>query len=215
MKKLAFRECTLTLLDRTFGLRRVFTSRTLDQWIQQKPSLDETEKIILKNYQELLILNSDAWNEQELALNFIGPVFGLARFSDPYRFNFFSERRIGAIVSGLKEDIELSGDPDGIIATGYREPEIPMFAFSEYKRELDPSGDPAGQTLAAMLVGQTINERPQPLYGAYVVGQQWRFLVLEEKQYAISPDYSALTDDIFDIFRILKTLKQIVIELTT
>jgi hypothetical protein len=37
---------------------------------------------------------------------------------------------------------------------------------------------------------------------------------LEGKQYAISQDYSALTADIFAIFRILKALKQIVIELT-
>ena len=164
MKEYAFRECTLTLLDRTFGLRRTFASQILDQWIQDDVSLTETEKIVLQNYQELLILNSDAWNEQELSLNFIGPVFGLARFSDPYRFNLFSERPIGAIVVGVESDAKLKGEPDGIIATGYREPEVPMFAFSEYKRGLDPNGDPAGQTLAAMLVGQALDGRVRNHY---------------------------------------------------
>ena len=183
-------------------------------WLQTEVPLSTREHETLRDFQELLILNSDAWNEQELSLNFIGPVFALARFSDPYRYNLFSERKIGAVIPRGEDDIELSGEPDGIIATGYREPKIPMFAFSEYKRELDPTGDPVGQTLAAMLVGQALDERSKPLYGCYVVGHDWRFLVLEDKQYTISQDYSAITNEIFDIFRILKALKLIVIELT-
>jgi len=60
--------------------------------------------------------------------------------------------KIGAIIATSDGDIELSGEPDGIIATGFREPEIPpMPAFTEYKRQLDPNGDLVGQTLAAML----------------------------------------------------------------
>jgi len=76
-----------------------------------------------------------------------------------------------------KGEIELSGEPDGIVATGYWEPKIPLFAFSEYKRLIDPNGDPAGQCLAAMLVGQALSEEPHPLYGCYVIGNAWRFLV--------------------------------------
>ncbi|MEM7127908.1 MAG: hypothetical protein AAF702_16360 [Chloroflexota bacterium] len=119
------------------------------------------------------------------------------------------------MVHGIIQDgIRLFGKPDGIIASGRREPEKPFFAFQEYKRQLDPNGDPAGQALAAMLVGQSLDERVKPLYGCYVVGYDWRFIVLEEKQYAISQSYPAITDDIFDIYRILKSLKSIVIELT-
>jgi hypothetical protein len=43
-----------------------------------------------------------------------------------------------------------------------------------------------------------------------VVGRDWYFLVLDKNEYAISRDYSAVTDDIFDIFRILKALKQMI-----
>ena len=214
MQKYAFRQCTSTLLDKTFGLRKVFSSQILDRWLQAEFALSEKEQGILENYQTLLILNSDAWNEQELALHFIGPILGLAHFTEPYRFNLFAERRISAVVSGNTTDVELSGEPDGLIATGYREPEIPMFAFTEYKRELDPNGDPVGQTLAAMLVGQALNENQDPLYGAYVVGSDWRFMVLDGHHYAVSRDYSALTDELFDILRILKSLKAIVMQLT-
>ena len=52
-------------------------------------------------------------------------------FAKPYRFNLFAERKISAIVPSLNGDIDLSSEPDGIIATGYREPKIPLFAFTE------------------------------------------------------------------------------------
>lgn len=214
MKKVYFRQCTTTLLDRTFGLRQTFASNALDHWLQAEVALSAKERDILETYQELLILNTDAWNEQELSLHFIGPILALAHFTEPYRFNLFAERRIEAIVSSNEGEIELSGEPDGMIATGFREPEVPIFAFTEYKRQLDPVGDPAGQTLAAMLVGQALNGNHQPLYGAYVVGYDWRFLLLEGKQYTVSQDYSAIRADLFDIFRILKALKQIVMERT-
>jgi hypothetical protein len=214
MQKYYFRQCTATLLDRTFGLRQSFASQSLDSWLQAGVNLSDTEKIILKNYQELLLINRDAWNEQELALHFIGPILGLVHFSEPYRFNLFAERRISAVISSDLGEIELSGEPDGMIATGYREPEVPLFAFTEYKRQLDPEGDPVGQTLAAMLVGQALNHNTRPLYGAYVVGSDWRFMVLEGQHYTISRDYSALSHELLDILRILKTLKQIVLALT-
>ena len=214
MEKLTFRQCTLTLLDRQFGLRRAFVHPTLDQWLTTKITLDKQEIFAVERLQQLLLLNSDAWNEQELAMHFIGPILSLVQFTEPYRFNLFAERKIQAIVPSIEGDVELSGEPDGIIATGYREPEIPMFAFSEYKRQLDPTGDPAGQALAAMLVGQTLNKNQFPVYGAYVVGTIWRFLLLDGKDYLISRDFSAVSTEVRDILRILKALKEIIYKLT-
>ena len=178
MQQYYFRQCTATLLDRLFDLRQTFASPSLDRWLQAELDLSATEKIILANYQSLLTINRDAWNEQELALHFIGPILGLVHFTEPYRFNLFAERRISARVGSPTGEVELSGEPDGLIATGYREPEAPFFAFTEYKRQLDPNGDPAGQTLAAMLVAQVLNQQQQAIYGAYVVGSDWNFMVL-------------------------------------
>lgn len=109
----------------------------------------------------------------------------------------------------------LSGKPDGIVSAGRREPEVPYFAFQEYKRELDPDGDPAGQALAAMLVGQSFNEDLSiPIYGCYINGSIWKMMVLVGDEYTITNGFNALTDDIFKIFKILKALKNIVIERT-
>ena len=209
-----FRQCTLKKLEQLFGLKRTLSNQTLDQWLQTDADISAFERQMLQHQQQLLIENVEAWNERELTQNFIGPLLSLVKFSQFYRFNLFAERKITSIIPGIQGDIELSGEPDGLVATGYWAPEIPIFAFSEYKRLLDPTGDPAGQSLAAMLVGQHLNEQPQPIYGCYIIGNAWRFLILEGKEYTISQDYSAVKDEIFDIFRILKALKQIIIKLT-
>jgi hypothetical protein len=205
MSKYTLRECTLTFLDDTFGLHQDFSSTYLDTWLQTEVAIVDYERETLEHLQHLLTLNTPGWNEQELSMHFIGPMLSLV---------FFSERKIIAIVPGVEGEVELSGEPDGMIATGYREPKIPLFAFTEYKKKLDPLGDPAGQTLAAMVVAQVLNEHKRPLYGAYVIGTSWHFMVLEESRYVLSREYSALSNEIFDILRILKALKSIILDIT-
>lgn len=211
MERLRFSDCTLTQLDRRFGLRPALSNPILDRWLHATIVLTETDKERLQELREILTLNVNGWNEQELALQFIGPILTMVRFTEFYRFNLFAQRHIQAVIN----DVELNGEPDTIIATGYREPEIPMFAFTEYKRQIDPQGDPAGQTLAAMLVAQALNGDHQPVYGCYVVGSDWRFMLLDGKHYLISRDYSALSDEIYDILRILKALRAIIVDMTS
>lgn len=206
----SFKECTLRYLDKVFALEQVRTLPALEQWMSAPADISDIERHQLAHMRNVLEFNVHDWNEHELDSRFIGPIFTLVDYSST-KFNHFAQRDIEGCVAGIR----LFGKPDGIIATGRREPEKPFFAFQEYKRKLDPHGDPAGQALAAMLVGQSLDTNAKPLYGCYVIGQDWQFMVLEEKQYAISQDFSAITDEIFDIFRILKTLKQMVIELST
>ncbi len=205
----SFKECTLKYLDRTFNLEEIKMLPGLESWLNTAIEISEFECQQLSYLKDILDFNVHDWNEHELDSHFIGPIFTLVNYSSK-KHNHFAQRDL----EGVVEEIRLFGKPDGLVASGRREPETPYFAFQEYKRSLDPNGDPAGQALAAMLVGQILDERPKPIYGCYVVGQQWRFMVLEGKEYAISPDYSAITDEIFNIFRILKALKLIVIELT-
>jgi hypothetical protein len=202
--------CTLKYLDKNFKTRRVERLSSLDTWLSIITDVSDFERQVLLHYQRLLDFNVHDWNEYELDTHFIGPIFGLVDFSTP-AFNHFSQREIEAVF----DDVLLSGRVDGMVASGFRDPEMPFFAFQEYKRTLDPNGDPAGQCLAAMLAGQTLNNDGLPLYGCYVVGDSWRFLTLESLHYATSPGYSATSDDLFDIYRILKALKQLVIERTS
>jgi hypothetical protein len=207
-----FKDCTLVYLEKTFGLRAAADCSELDKWLNNESNLSPSEKDEISLLQSLLKHNVLHWNEQELSLHFIGPLFSLARFiSVELRYNIFAERLIEANIESSKlGNIRLYGKPDGIVASGYREPETPFFSFQEYKKELDPDGQPVGQVLAAMLVGQVLSESEEPIYGCYVIGQNWHFVTLIGKNYCISPAYSALTNEITLIFKTLLGLKKIV-----
>ena len=202
--------CTLKYLDKTFGLRQNRQLAALDEWIARPADLSELERQVLLRFQGVLEFNVHDWNEHELDSHFIGPVFTLVDFSNA-DFNHFSQRELSATV----DNILLYGRVDGMVASGWREPELPFFAFQEYKRNLDPNGDPAGQVLAAMLAGQALDSQAFPIYGCYVVGRDWYFMALNDRDYASTKGHNALdTDELFEIFRILKALKQLVFERT-
>ena len=212
----SFTDCTLIYLEKNFGLRPTPDCSELDSWLKNDLSTTKFENDELELLQALLKHNVMHWNEQELSLHVIGPMLSLARFiSLDLKYNLFAERFISATVENLAhEAILLSGKPDGILATGYREPESPIFALTvrfdaRYKKEIDPNGQPAGQVLAAMLVAQSINQLVEPIYGCYIIGQNWYFLTLIGKHYCISPAYSALTNEILMIFKALKALNEI------
>ncbi len=203
-----FKDCTLEQLDEIFNLKPLNQMAVLEAWLQGQSDISEQERNYLLILQNYLRDNVDNWNEYELVMHVIGPIFTLVGFSYQHQFNLFGERPFGGTVEGT----ELSGKPDGMVATGYRQPKKPYFCFQEYKKETDPNGDPAGQALAAMLVAQETNEHQFPIYGCYVRGRHWRFMALQNKEYAISDTYVATREDIFDILRILKVLKQMIIE---
>ncbi len=202
-----FRECRLGWLEKTFGLMQVENLPSLSSWLSTLEVISAHHQTILEELQQLLNFNVRNWNEQELDRHFIGPVLSMVNFST-MKSNIYSERTVDSMV----EDWRLYGRPDCFLASGRRDPEIPYFAFQEYKKMTDPDGDPAGQALAAMLAAQALNADGLPMYGCHVIGDSWYFMTLEGKQYAMSQGYSALGNDIFDIFKALKVLKNIVAE---
>ena len=202
-----FKDCTLNQLDDTFNLEQIDDCQVLETWLVKELEISDIERQVIKIFQKNLKSHVHDWNEMELIQHFIGPIFSLVNFSNK-KFGLFAER----VVNGIVDGIEMSGRPDGIIASGFRKPKKPYFCFQEYKKEKDPEGDPAAQTLAAMLVAQEINEHKHPIYGCYVRGQFWFFMTLQEVKYCISDPYTATRDDIFDIFRILKILKHQIAE---
>lgn len=203
IQKIYMDEMSQQKMYKIFGLRQVQKMEDLTDWLSNLPELEPIETAIAGHYQKRLLENINIWNEQELSLNFIGPIFASIDFTVQYRLNWFAQRNMRKIIG----DYELIGKPDGVIASGFQEPEIPYFSFQEFKKELDSSGDPIGQNLAAMMLGQLENGTDDPVFGCYVVGRFWFFMVLKGKDYAISREFSAANEDIFDILKILKALR--------
>ena len=201
-----FKDWTLEKIDESFGLKQVFNTTLLDDLLNYDREFSEFEKQYIKNLQAHFVLGGDDWNEVELENKFISPLIMFS--SKPSElFSYFLERDLTMDI----EDYHLSGRVDGMIASGFRSPKKPYFCLNEwsatrYKKGTDPNGDPRGQALISMLVAQKLNDHKFPIYGCYVIGRNWYFMILQGKEYAISNDFSCVDDEVYDIFKILKNL---------
>ncbi len=197
------------ILMRQFGLTRVYTkTELLDEWLSATGKLNQSDTDILVESQMKLIHNGDSWNEEELKMQFISFIIFLARFNDPVRTYY--DREIGEYVG----DVYLKCKSDMMLSKGIGELiETPYFFMHEYKREKKYSGDPIGQMLGGMLIGQAKNNNGRPIYGCYVQGRFWFFSILNGKKYAISNAFdSSDLEDARQIIFILRKLKAIILE---
>jgi hypothetical protein len=205
MNKATFKDWDLDQLDKAFGLKQIWECSLLTQWENQAIEISDAEKNSLLYFQQALIRGGRAWNEVELENKFISPLIITARIDDE-QIGYFLERPL----SGIVGDYELSGIVDGLIATGIRSPQVPYFCLHEYKRSIENQGTPDAQVLAAMLVAREQNQNNKPFYGLFVVGLDWYFIVLTGNEYCISKTYHADDEEIFAIFKMMKSLKQII-----
>jgi hypothetical protein len=129
MKKETFKNWTLTSLDKAFNLTQVFDAdyALLSNWQNTEIELSEFEKQLLLDLQQPLAWGGKAWNEVELENKFISPMIMAAKFDDR-KIGYFLERNL----SGVVGQYELSGTVDGMIATGFRDPDLPLFCMHEY-----------------------------------------------------------------------------------
>lgn len=206
MKTATFKEWDLTKLDKAFGLKQIWKCELLSSWQNISIEISDFEKEYLLMLQYSLIRGGKAWNEVELENKFISPVIMMAHIDDE-QIGYFLERPLKGIVGNY----ELSGIVDGMIATGFRDPDVPFFCMHEYKKSIENQGSPDAQALAAMLVAREQNNNEKPIYGMYIVGLTWNFMVLDGQEYCISKDYKADDEEVFDIFRMLKALKKIIL----
>jgi hypothetical protein len=208
MEKLTFKQLTRNLLKKRFGLALVDKHEIWNNWYELSKSQNITtvEEQCLMLLQKALKMRSSSWNEYELSEWFIGPVLAFVEFNSDY-ITLFANRDICAVV----QDCELSGRPDVLISSGIDSPETPYFCFHEYKQQTDPNGNPQTQLLGAMLTAQELNNNEKPVYGVYIVGYDWTFVTLQGNEWCESKAYHATDEEIFDIFKILKALKEIIL----
>ncbi len=206
-----FCDCSQIFMFDEFGLKQIKSLPSMIYWkeIFRKEIIEKKEKIVLKCLQKVIGPNLRIWREIDWMQYNVGPILTLANFRTDY-FNIFSWRRIEANVDGW----HLFGEPDAIIASNPYEPRIPYLCLNEYKRSEETKGDSIGQVLAAMLVSQKLNDNKRPIYGIFLIGVNWHFIVLEGKEYCISGGFSVDSEngDIFRLFRMLKALKNILLE---
>jgi hypothetical protein len=203
----SFDTWTYEQVEDSFDIISTETSPKFEDWLEAKGcEPNQTEAISLENYRKLLLKEVKNWNEDELKLFFIGPILGLIDFNTE-NFKPFTQRTL----SIERGDISASGKVDFMLAKGKMVPKIPFFCLHEYKQENRRDNDPLGQLLIGMVAAQSKNTNEKlPIYGCYVSGRNWFFVLLENKNYSLSDAFVATSEDLNKIFAIMKKCKLLV-----
>ena len=196
-----FRDWKFEAVELTFGIERVYEHPLLDSWQAARHDIPAAHRARLEELRQSLIRNIDLYNEEELKAYFIVPVLSLIPFQTKQRRPFMD--RLLRTTYGV-DDEEALGRVDWMLAEGRQDPRQPYFFLHEYKREAEASGDPLGQLLIAMMAARQQNQATFPLYGCYVLGRNWFFVVLDEDQYAVSMAYDATQEDLFQVYELLR-----------
>ena len=200
----AFRDWKFEEVELTFGIEQVFEHPLLTDWLSATHPPDEDNKQTLEKLRDKLLRTINTYNEEELKFFFISPLLSLIPFEGhgsrpfmdrPFSFEYGQDESGNSLVA--------SGRVDWLLAKGRQEPREPRVFLHEYKREVEATGDPLGQLLIAMVGAHRQNTAQVPLYGCYVLGRNWFFVVLDDNQYAVSNAFNATKDDIFRIYSIL------------
>jgi hypothetical protein len=197
-------------LIKTFKLNRILGVKTplMEEWMDvQMPELNFAEQYnfdrVLKKGQKSLV----GWNEEDLKMKFISVIVELGYLGDSDNVVGYFDKTISAIVEG----IPLVVKSDFMLAMGVLDVfETPYFHFQEYKPSKNPSGDSMAQLLEAFLISQVKNKNGKPLYGIEIIGSNWRFVVIDGKDYCISKAYDAVDrSDLLTIIAILRKFRHL------
>lgn len=171
-----------------------------------KPSYQEIFDMLLEEIQD----KGDQWNEEELKMKFIAFLLFISEIEEKGKIQAFYERPLVATINGHKLNIKTNY----MIATplGKNTPREPYFFLQEFKKGKGDKFDPEAQMLAAMIIAEAQNHDKHPVYGAFIVGKNWVFAALHNKNYCRSRQYDASEKtELSQIIFILRHLKELII----
>jgi len=203
MIKRPFEQWLFEDIEIEFGVERIKNHPNLLEWLDVPIIEKLPEKY--ENLRNSLSDNVEMWNEDELKMMFIALLLAEINFNNLPHYKVFTQRYF----SFQTEHVEANGKVEWLVATGKQTPKKPFFFLQEFKPEKNSGNDPLGQLLIAMLDAQFLNQTPEkPVYGCYMIGRFWFFVVLLGKQYSVSSAFDATQiDDLSQIIGILEKVK--------
>ncbi len=194
----SFSNISFSELNKIVSLEKSYNFDKFKEWFETDFELSETdlqflEKLRKKQYPFLF-----SYSEEDLKVKFIAPILNQVDFI-VNKINDFYHASLKAEING----IEFNGFADYVVAKGVKEPEKPYFFVQEFKPNLGAK-DVEDQLFAELLAGIAINESTL-MRGAYIIGQNWRFVIMEKDE---NNNYTAFVSKQFDSLE-LDDLKQI------
>jgi hypothetical protein len=196
-----FKDWEAEEIENAFDITRVWQMNLLDEWIKPIEKIEKSQSI--EQLKERLFKNIDIWNEDELKMFFIAPLLNQVDFYHFPYYKAFTQRPMQI----KTEKVHSSGEVELVVAKGRGKPQQPFFFLHEYKPEKRKDNDPLGQLLIGMLAAKMENEESMPLYGCYVIGRLWFFVLLVDNQYVVSKAFDATDEEIYQIVGILERMK--------
>ncbi len=196
----------LSLLAETFDIQVNIDCTRLKEWENAQFEWNDFQTTLFNYLLAKSQKNGNYWNEEELKVQFIGPLFLIADIEVEDKIKVFFERPISATIQGHL----LKVVADCLVATPmqFNKPKKPYFFLQEYKKGRGDDKDPEAQMLTAMLIAQHQNQDNLPVYGSYVIGNNWRFTTLIQNSYCFSREYSAeIAADLRQIVGMIRKLK--------
>jgi len=195
-------------IEIALDFKQIWESHLLDDWLAAQTEFNEIEHQQIEKVRKRILQFADYWNEDELKLQAISIILDIVDYQIA-DYNIFSQRYLSCKIN----EIEIGGRVDFMLAKGRQKPITPYFFIHEYKQERKGTSDPKGQLLAELAVAQVCNDYKFPIYGCYVVGRNWFFMVLKDKEYAVSNAFNSSDEDIYQIIAILRKIKDYILKL--
>lgn len=206
VKTYSFSNIKFADLKALVDIRQRVDEAVFQEWFQFAYDLNEEEQRFLHELIETNRLYVLSYSEEELKIKFIGPLLNHVH----YQFNDVRDWYQRPLRARINQAI-LNGYVDFMVAKGVKEPERPYFFIQEFKKtKIDI--DPEDQLLAEMLVAMTLNPSDR-MHGAYIIGQEWRFVILQRTapntyEYVVSLIFDCLAfESLCRIYQHLQAVK--------
>jgi len=193
-------------LEEIVSIKVVDDDAKFDEWFETSYNLDDTEILFFKNLIQKNKTRVAFYMEENLKAKFIIPILNLVDFVFEPVSDWYD-----AALSGTLNGVEFKGFTDFMVASGTENPHKPYFFIQEFKPSV-PDRDPRVQLLAEMLVA-TEKNKTNIMRGGYIIGQFWKFVILEkiaENQfhYFVSKAFDSLDlEDLKQIYVVLQAVK--------
>ena len=205
MKALSFSRITFADLTRLVDICQVTDDAVFDEWFGYAYPLNTSEEELLRSliaeHRPFML----SYSEDELKMKFLAPLLNAVHFHERNVRDWY-QRPLKAII----HQVTLSGYVDFMVAKGVKAPETPYFFIQEFKKSKFDV-DPEDQLLAEMLVAMSLNQKTL-MHGAYIIGPEWRFVILQQAaaqkyEYYVSLLFDASNND--DLRRIYSNLQAV------
>ncbi|KHD05792.2 hypothetical protein PN36_03730 [Candidatus Thiomargarita nelsonii] len=198
-------------LDEIVNISQKLNRTKFNKWFINDINISNKDESFLLELLEQEENYISLYNEETLKMRFLSPLLRRINFKTDHFQDFYNEKII------YKTDkFILNGEVDFVISTGLRRASIPYFFIQEFKRS-EEYGNPRPQLLAELISAVELNGWKQ-IKGAYIIGENWNFVILEKLdkdkyQYFISRTFnSTVLENLKEIFKNLLFVKNEIIK---